>query len=104
MDFVRDWRTCISLNSPYSIHGWMPPPSGVCKLNFDGSSRGNPGLSGFGCVIRDSQVDIIKIVPGPLGIADSTKAEVIGLHLGLQEVRALNLNQTLVEGDSSVVV
>lgn len=56
-DFVHDWNTCISLasfrkTSPVSC--WMPPPPGVLKLNFDSSSLGNPGLSGFGCVIQDS--------------------------------------------------
>jgi hypothetical protein len=27
---------------------WQPPNQGVIKLNFDGASRGNPGMSGIG--------------------------------------------------------
>lgn len=50
---------------------------GFLKLNFDGSSRGNPGLSGFGCVIRDHQGDNFCVIAGPLGHGDSIKAEVL---------------------------
>lgn len=37
-------------------------------------------------------------------MVDSTKAEVMGLLMGLREVRDLHMYVTLVEGDSSVVV
>lgn len=52
--FMRDWTTLISINSPkvspISCH-WELPLNGV-QLNFDGASNGNPGLGGFGGVIR----------------------------------------------------
>lgn len=51
VDFVCDWKTCISIGSSrvksHSLR-WIPPPLGVFKLNFDGPSLGNPSLSGFG--------------------------------------------------------
>lgn len=28
--------------------GWKLPPQGSIKINIDGSSKGNPGLAGFG--------------------------------------------------------
>lgn len=80
------------------------PPLGVLKLNFDGFSLGNPGLRGFGCVTWDSQEEIVRIIVGPIGVADSTKAKVMGLLMGLQEVCDLHMYAILVEGDSSVVV
>jgi len=35
------------------INIWKPPPHGFLKVNIDGASKGNPGLAGFGGVIRD---------------------------------------------------
>ena len=35
---------------------WIPSSEGYLKLNFDGASRGNPGKSGYGIVIRDFKV------------------------------------------------
>lgn len=104
---LMDWLTCTSLNSlkkKIIINCWSSPPLGSLKLNFDGSSMGNPGLSGFGCVIWDSKGEVVRIVAGPIGFADSTKAEVMNLLMGLKEICDLNMNVPLVEGDSSVVV
>lgn len=62
--FVRDWVSSIS-SSHVCISivagSWMPPTCGYYKLNFDGSSRGNLGPSGFSCVIRDEQGEILSI-------------------------------------------
>lgn len=33
---------------------WSPLNPGRLKLNFDGASKGNPGPSGIGCVVRDN--------------------------------------------------
>lgn len=32
---------------------WEPPPAPLYKLNFDGASKGNPGLAGFWGAIRN---------------------------------------------------
>ena len=40
------------INNP---EAWEPPPSNMFKLNFDGASKGNPGLAGFGGAIRNSE-------------------------------------------------
>jgi hypothetical protein len=43
---------------------WKPPPEGSLKLNFDGASKGNPGRTGMGGVIRDSKGNIIHCTLG----------------------------------------
>ena len=40
---------------------WLPPKSGIVKLNFDGVSRGNPGKSGLGACVRDSKGIVLAI-------------------------------------------
>lgn len=70
LDFRRDWKTYILmriLKKNIIINCWSPPPSRTLKLNFDGSSLGNPGSSGFGGAIRDSNGDIVRVVAGPIG-------------------------------------
>ena len=50
--FVRkEIHLVINLNSP-SV--WSPPPDGTFKLKFDGASKGNPDLTGFGGVVRNN--------------------------------------------------
>jgi hypothetical protein len=33
---------------------WDPPPPRFLKINFDGASKGNPGLAGAGGIFWDS--------------------------------------------------
>eukprot|EP00253_Pinus_taeda_P002977 PITA_02977 len=47
--------------------GWHRPPVGFLKLNFDGASRGNPGLVGIGGVIRNHKGEIPYIYSRALG-------------------------------------
>ena len=34
---------------------WEPPPAPLYKLNFNGASKGNPGLTGYRGVIRNQE-------------------------------------------------
>ena len=55
----RMFDTCLSAFgvAPSSqstiLVSWVHPPLGFVKLNTDGSSLGNPGVAGFGGLIRD---------------------------------------------------
>lgn len=68
--FMNVWVTSISSYAlalaSFSLD-WQPPPPGILQLKFDGSSKGNLGPSGFGCVIRDCHGLVYCIIAGCIG-------------------------------------
>ncbi|XP_077215805.1 uncharacterized protein LOC143850438 [Tasmannia lanceolata] len=83
---------------------WLPPPDGMIKLNFDGSSIGNPGDAGIGGLCRNSKGDVLWAFSGPIGVADSSEAEVRAAHCGLKLLDPSVFDKVIVEGDSSNVI
>eukprot|EP00253_Pinus_taeda_P029955 PITA_29955 len=84
--------------------GWSRPPVGFLKLNFDGASRGNPGLASIGGVIRNYEGEILHIYSKALGKGTNNEMEFAAMEKGL---RILRLNQTgnaVIEGDSEVAI
>ncbi|XP_011627192.1 uncharacterized protein LOC105421451 [Amborella trichopoda] len=65
---------------------WMTPPPGVYKLNFDRSSIGNPGASGFGGVIGDWARNVALSYAGPFGVRTAKYAELFALLFGLRVI------------------
>ncbi|KAH9319410.1 hypothetical protein KI387_021179, partial [Taxus chinensis] len=63
---------------------WRTPPEGQWKLNFDGASRGNPGPSGAGCIIRDDRGLLIHAGSFPLQVGTSNSAEAQALLEGVK--------------------
>lgn len=61
-------------------------------------------MSGLDCVIRDCQGLVICVVASPLGHEDSTRVEVMGLFIGLHELRNIGASHGCVEGDLKVVI
>ncbi|KAF9623841.1 hypothetical protein IFM89_005426 [Coptis chinensis] len=84
---------------------WIPPPVGVLKLNIDGSSRGNPGAAGAGCVLRDWEGRFIFGLAVPILHASTIMAEARALYFGLRILSFLHLNgvRVLVETDSKFI-
>jgi ribonuclease HI len=74
------------------------------KLNFDGCSKGNPGLAGAGAVIYnlDDEYWADSFFVGEN--FTNNFAEYTGLILGLQKAKALGIKQLKVEGDSLLVI
>lgn len=74
------------------------------KMNFDGGSRGNPGLSGAGAVIYhyDKEIWVESFFVGEN--ATNNHAEYAGLILGLQQAKELKIKHLKVEGDSLLVI
>ena len=63
--------------------------SGEIKIYIDGASRGNPGESGAGIVIKDGKGRIFKRLRQYLGRATNNQAEYRALLLALKASREL---------------
>jgi len=74
------------------------------KMNFDGCSKGNPGLSGAGAVIYEENEEIWADQFFVGEKFTNNHAEYAGLILGLQQAKKLNIKNILVEGDSQLVI
>jgi ribonuclease HI len=62
---------------------WPPPDEDQVALNVDGSSYGNPGWAGYGCLIRDHK-GLWKLgFSGPVSFADRIEVELLAIQNGL---------------------
>ena len=84
--------------------GWKPPSAGIFKLNTDGASRGNPGKSGAGGLIRNHEGRWVAGFCHNIGTTNSLEAELIAIRDGLELVNRLKLMNVDVETDSKLSV
>jgi ribonuclease HI len=79
-----------------------PEPAFV--VNFDGCSKGNPGLSGAGAVIYcfDDEIWSGSLFVGKK--STNNQSEYSGLIFGLQKAIDMNIKTLLVKGDSQLVI
>jgi len=73
-------------------------------LNADGASRGNPGPSGAGAVLKDPEGLVVAEISQPLGQATNNQAEYQALILGLEQALALQVRRLRINMDSELVV
>ncbi len=85
----------------YKIH---PYCNYEYKLNFDGCSKGNPGLSGAGCVLYKDDEEIWRESYFVGESCTNNQAEYAGLILGLQQAISLDIKEIMIEGDSLLVI
>ena len=83
---------------------WQPPPHGFLKINIDGASKGNPGMAGFGGVIRDEKGCIKDIFHSHLGKATNNMAELMALEQCLEILMESNLHNAIIEADSELII
>lgn len=78
----------------------------VLQVEADGGSRGNPGIAGYGALVRDPATgEILMTDAAPLGKASNNVAEYSGLVAGLQMARAIDPDARVhVKMDSKLVV
>ncbi|XP_031406312.1 uncharacterized protein LOC116214937 isoform X4 [Punica granatum] len=74
-----------------------------CTLEFDGASRGNPGLAGAGAVLRAENGTVVHRLREGVGIATNNVAEYRGLILGLRYALERGFKNIRVQGDSKLV-
>ena len=73
------------------------------KLNFDGASKGNPGLSGAGMVIYKNEEEIWSSHKF-IGCKTNNQAEYSALIFGLEGALNLGIKSLSVLGDSLLVI
>ncbi|GLJ45809.1 hypothetical protein SUGI_0963950 [Cryptomeria japonica] len=109
MESIWDLKECspcifIDKRSRRQDVRWEVPPPGWMKLNFDGASKGNPGVAGYGAIIRNELGRLIYAVSGEMGIASDNEAELCTLEAGLKLCVEKGLSKIIIEGDSQVVI
>ncbi|XP_059064976.1 uncharacterized protein LOC131857010 [Cryptomeria japonica] len=83
---------------------WEAPEPGWFKVKFDGASTGNPGQSGIGCILRNSDGIYIKEISKKIGVATNNEVEFRAALRGLQLRMELGVQRIHLERDSLNVV
>lgn len=73
-------------------------------LYTDGASRGNPGESGIGIIIKDSKGNSIDSLGAYIGRTTNNVAEYLALLAGLQLAQKQQCQQLVVHSDSELMV
>lgn len=76
----------------------------VYKIWTDGGSRGNPGPSGAGGIIKNSNGILVAQVSEFLGVGTNNYAEYKALFLTLKKAISMNIKDVEVYMDSKLVV
>lgn len=71
---------------------------------FDGGSRGNPGLAGWGAFIVHADGTVLAELSGALGVTTNNVAEYHGLIAALQWAVDNDVTALTVKGDSLLLV
>ncbi|MCH79922.1 N-terminal acetyltransferase complex ARD1 subunit-like protein [Trifolium medium] len=58
---------------------WQKPAQNEWKWNVDGSSKGNPGATGIGGVLRNDRGDTVAEFSASIGVRDSNEAEFLAI-------------------------
>lgn len=70
----------------------------------DGASRGNPGESGIGILVKTENGEIVLSVHGYIGKTTNNVAEYTALLALLKRVKALRCDRLIVHSDSELMV
>ena len=70
----------------------------------DGASRGNPGESGIGILLKNEEGSILYSGSGYIGLATNNIAEYEALLICLQKVSGMECSKLIVHSDSQLIV
>ena len=79
-------------------------PYGVLKINIDGSSRGNLGLTSIGGAGRDVMGSVVFIFSVNKGVQTVNRMEGLAILYALKRAYALGWHKVICEADSQVLV
>ena len=74
------------------------------SMYFDGCSKGNPGKGGAGAVIYDGATELTAICNYAGEHVTNNFTEYVGLKIGLEKARELEITKLTVYGDSLLVI
>ncbi|KAJ1383082.1 Ribonuclease H domain [Sesbania bispinosa] len=108
------WEPCITVNTVFTHHhtsladsrmvGWQRPQAGAVALNVDGSALGNPGLAGFGGLLRDGSGNWLKGFYGGIGVSEILHAELLAIKHGLELAWSEGYRNVIVWSDSQLAL
>lgn len=107
--YYEEIQSLLSLKSKtytcsFHIVKWSAPKEPYFKLNCDGASKGNPGKSGSGGIIRNYKGQLIQAFASFEGFISNNRSECLAILKGLQICKNLNINHIIVESDSKMVI
>ena len=70
----------------------------------DGASRGNPGESGIGVIVKDERGRVLYRLHGYIGTSTNNRAEYTALLTLLEQIREVRCESVLVHSDSELMV
>ncbi|CAN6476195.1 unnamed protein product [Victoria cruziana] len=88
---------------PRELSTKMSSRKGHCTVEFDGASKGNPGKSGAGAVLRDGKGDVIWKGHEGLGYSTNNQSEYKGAIIGMKKALEHGYDRIRLQGDSQLV-
>ncbi|GLJ18535.1 hypothetical protein SUGI_0329500 [Cryptomeria japonica] len=83
---------------------WRYPKAFRWKLNFDGTTKGNPSRGRVGYVIRDSEGNFIQGASKKLIECTNNEVEIEALAIGIELCLKLDIHGVKIEGDSLLCI
>lgn len=80
---MKDFENPCNIKQPQLI-SWHAPLENIVKVNVDGNSIGNPGRSGYGGLIRNSDGEWNTGFSGFCGITSNLNVELLVIFNGLK--------------------
>lgn len=83
---------------------WLAPSDNIVKVNVDGNSLGNPGRSGYGGIICNSDGEWLVGFSGFCGIITNLNAELLTTDHGLKLAWFSGYREVVCESDSKTAL
>lgn len=83
---------------------WSPPEWDWINVNFGGAARGNPGISGFGCVPRNHGGVVLARCNQGLGVSTNNESEASIALLVILLAKRVGVVNLHLEGDSKSII
>lgn len=102
---MASFKGATNLEASRSTHdSFSPAPQGFIELNFDGASKGNPGLVGFNRVFLHCNSSPVRIYAQSCGIASIDLVKFMALEQGIHITIREGFRWLQIEGDSVIAI